>query len=146
MSLKELEGCYFVFNFQADYTEESSVAILQVEKGKLVEKFHPCEQKGVPYDCIGRYTNELAVRYLKKHKIDTVYSLALIWPDTLPNEFLGHTLQSSYINEDLIKQGSSKRDAENWFCYSATKDEYWQGFFERENIKLKLIKLEDAVS
>ncbi len=91
----ELESKYFVFDYGDTCSEGLAFAILQVEKGILVDRFHPLDHSCV--GVVGYLEDELAIRYLKENSIKQVYTVSYRVDES--KRFLGRILREG--NRDL---------------------------------------------
>ncbi len=124
MKVSNLEGKYFVFAFSAGYTDgEEALAVLRVENGELVDKYHPADHVGITE--ISDLQTEDAIEYLKRRKVKEVFSFH---ERASKNKFLGRCL-------DCV-------GSDDWFRYEGIFDGltgYWFDRFKRRGIKLKLL-------
>ena len=124
-SAGELEGKYFVFEFDADYTEDTrGIAVLQVVDGKLEERWHPCDHSFL--NIMPRDINEQAIEYLKKQEVTEVYTLKKPLGTSSPTMFLGgaHAWDT---------------DENNWGGYDPLDHSSWTCFFKEHNIRLIVV-------
>ncbi|MBW2992242.1 hypothetical protein KY345_03430 [Candidatus Woesearchaeota archaeon] len=117
---RELEGKYFVFDFEADYTDEDSgLALFQVNGRTLHGRYHPCDSS--PWNNIPHDNNERVIKYLKRRRIKEVYTLFFS-----TDEFLGFTLDYN--------------DGDTWYKYDILDQSRRGDFFQKNGIKLKVFK------
>ncbi|MEK6760637.1 MAG: hypothetical protein AABX93_01805 [Nanoarchaeota archaeon] len=123
---KNLEGKFFVFNFESDYTcGTSALNLFKVSKGSLEEVWNPCEHSSGPGEYeFDDFENELARKYLVEQRTREVYSLGDGSGLHHPESFLGFNLNWFY-------------DKNNWGTRTALSRHFWEDFFKEAGIRLK---------
>ena len=97
----ELEGQYFVFDWSADYSEGTTgFAIMQVENGKLEERFHPLDVCDL--GPLGKFEDKIALDYLVKNSVQKVFTVKYLVES--PATFLGHIMgyRKELTDPDLV--------------------------------------------
>jgi hypothetical protein len=94
----DLEGKYFVFDYACSWDEDVGFAIMQVNKGKLEERYHPAPDGEYLY-----LSDIEAINYLKKNNIMDVLTIDHNIPEH-PNKFLNYTLwhREELVDDDLL--------------------------------------------
>jgi len=130
--MEQLEWKYFVFSFEADYTEDwAALAVCKVTKWQLVEVFHPCDNTwSVLLLNIWERESKKAIEFLKENWVREILST---WETWNPEE-----------QDILWKKMSWYDDEDNWGWYSWIYDQDWYRTqrFRNEWIELKLFNHE----
>lgn len=108
----DFEGAYFVFDWAADYSEETAAfAVMQVEGGTLKERFHPNDHSDL--GPVSDREDKLALDYLVEQGVRQVFAVKYIVED--PATFLGMTLwhRKELTDPDLAP------DQCEWYLYDS---------------------------
>ncbi len=108
-----LEGRYFVLLFTADYVEESgALAVFRVEKGKLIDEYHPADHAGILPIC--ELQDIDAIKYLRRQRVKEAFSFHA---NMSRENFLGYTLEADTDDGWYRYEGIYDRDVDCHYYY-----------------------------
>lgn len=133
----DLDGEYFIFDWCTDLSEGVAFAVMRVEKGSLVECFHPDDYSNV--GTVGPEEDELAIRYLKRNNIMQAHTIR--YPVEYPNRFLGRIL---WHREELTDPNLAPGQ---WsFYHYAPLNEYRRKELKRHGIEVIVIDADPYIT